>query len=247
MTRSFAQNEPVVAATCCSSVRRAPSDHSLCRPPCAAVQGSPSYRLPNNRCNSLQLGKPLESAPKALDSFSHCGRQSHRRRPDELADTALSRPIVCWLFSRQTTTAHPTPVWFAQAHQRRVGARSRSRVGARRLFFKPRADGVPGDAEGASQSPQRGAFFVGAQNLFALSLAIAKRLRIVTTAAIAVFTVIALFSISGEAIAEQIFTTAVTAFNGDCNHRVSLSSLTLLNHYRKSGIRGIHLDYSHAD
>ena len=87
------------------------------------------------------------------------------------------------------------------------------------------------DAEGASQAAQRRAFFVGAQNLFALSFAITKRLRIVTTAAMAVFTVIALFAISGQAVAQQIFTAAMAAFNRDCNHRVSLSSLTLLSHY----------------
>jgi hypothetical protein len=132
------------------------------------------------------------------------------------------------------TTSHPTPGSFAQAHPGRVGVASRSRAGARRRFFEPGANRVSGDAEGARQAAQRRAFFVGAQNLLALRFAIAKRLRMVTTAPLAVFTVIALFAISGQAVAQQIFTAAMVAFNRDCNHRVSLSSLTLLSHYRKS-------------
>lgn len=231
MTRSFAQNEPVFAATCCSSARRVRSDHYLCQPPCVVHPGSPSDKLPKNPYNNARCGTLLESAPKAFDNFSHCGRQSHRRRPDELADKAQSRPIACWFFSRQTTKVHPTPVSFAQAHQAQVRATSHSRAGVRRLFFEPGAYRVTGDAESSRQAPQRRAFFVGAENLLAFGVAIANRLRIVTTAAKAVFTVIALFAIAGQAVAKQIFTAAMTTFNGDCNHRLRLSPLTLLSHY----------------
>jgi hypothetical protein len=44
--------------------------------------------------------------------------------------------------------------------------------------------------------------------------------------------VIALFAIAGQAVAKQIFTAAMTTFNGDCNHRLRLSPLTLLSHYQ---------------
>jgi len=135
MTMSFAQNEPAVAPTCCSSAQRARSDHSLCQPRCAAHPGSPSDRLPKNLCNSVQPGKPLESSPKAFDNFSHCGRQSHRRRLDDSAGKGQSRPLTCWLFSKQMTIFHPTLGSFAQAHQGLVGAAPRSRAGARRLFL----------------------------------------------------------------------------------------------------------------
>jgi hypothetical protein len=99
------------------------------------------------------------------------------------------------------TKVHPTPVSFAQAHQGLVHAASRSRAGARRLFFEPGTYRVTGDAESSSQAPQRRAFFVGAENLKTFSFTIANRLRIITAATIAVFTVIALFAISGQAVA----------------------------------------------
>jgi hypothetical protein len=231
MTMSFAQNEPAFAARCYSSARRAPSDQTLCQLLCAAHLGSPADKLAKNPCNSDPLGKLAESSPKAFGNLLHYGRQFHRRRPVESADIEQSRPSVYWLFLEQMTTIHPTPRSFPPTHQGLAGLASPSTGRACRLFFEPTADRVAGDAKSASQAAQRRAFFVGTQNRFAFGVAIANRLRIMTTATLAVFTVIALFAISGQPVAKQIFTAAMTAFNRDRNHRMRLTSLTLLNHY----------------
>jgi len=232
MTRSFAQIEPAFASRYCSIAQRAQSVDSVCQPPCAAPIGSPSDRLPKNSCNSVHCGNRLESSPKAFDNSPRYGRQSHKRQPDESADKARSRPIVCWLFSRQMTTFHPIPMSATSAHQALFGAAFDSRAGARRLFFEPGANRITRHAEGASHPAQRRAFFVGMQNLCTLGFAIAKRLRIVMTATEAGFTQIALFAIASQAVAKQIFTAAMTAFNRDRNHRLRLTPLTLLSHYR---------------
>ena len=101
-----------------------------------------------------------------------------------------------------------------------------------RLFFEPRANGVAGDAEGARQSAQGTAFFIGPQDFLALFLRIAGRLRIVAAATLAIFTVIALFAIASQPVAKQVVTAAITTSNRNCNHKVSLPFLPLLSHYR---------------
>jgi len=84
--------------------------------------------------------------------------------------------------------------------------------------LEPVADRRARPAEGALQTAQGTAFFVGAQNLFPLCFGVTIRLRVVEAAALTVFALEALFPIAGETISHQLVTVAVATFQGDDNH-----------------------------
>jgi hypothetical protein len=208
---SSAQIKPAFVATYYSTARRALSDHSPCRLPCAAHPGSPSCMLPKSLYNSAPPGKLLGCNSKAFGSFFHFGPQSHTRPLAETTGTEQSKPIACWLVSERMTKVHPIPVSSSQAHFELVVVKCRSRAGVARLFFEPGAYRVTSHAESASEATQAASFFVCAQDFLALLLRVTIRQRVIATTAATVVAVITLFSISGLAIADDIVTIAMAA------------------------------------
>jgi hypothetical protein len=122
------------------------------------------------------------------------------------------------------TVIYPTIRWLAQAYQGLAQIRSLQACQGGD-FFKPTANRVTSDAKNASQPAQRQAFLkrqaflIGAQNLIALLIPIGNGLGIIPTAALAGFIRVGLFGVSIQLVAKQIFTTALTAFHGDCNQK----------------------------
>ncbi len=231
MTNFFAQTAPAAAARCYSTSRRAPSRRSLCRLLYAAHQEAPVDRLPKNRCSSDQLGTFLVYYPTAFGNWRRYDHQVHRQPLVASADTRRSTASIYWLFSRQMTITHPILKSLLQPPLVTSPPRFRSTAAGFRLFFQPRTDGIAGNPEGARQSAQGRAFFVRPQDFLALLWTIAQGLRMVTTAALTIFAVIALFAIASFAIAKQIVTATMTTGNRNSNHPIRVPFLTPLSHY----------------
>jgi hypothetical protein len=116
------------------------------------------------------------------------------------------------------TTTRPIPVPWPAGRSGQARPAWCSRPGGWLLFLEPDTDGLPRNAEDPLQAAQGTAFLISLQNLLALRLGIAVGLRIVATAAVAVFAPIALFTIVGVTIAHQIFTVTVTTFQDEGDH-----------------------------
>jgi hypothetical protein len=109
------------------------------------------------------------------------------------------------------TTTHPTPGLWPQAHLGLAREAFHSMAGVCWLFFEPTTHGITRDAKSASQATQRRAILVSSQDLFTFLFGVAIRLGVITAAAIAIITVIALLAISGQSIAHEIIATAMAA------------------------------------
>jgi hypothetical protein len=206
-----AQIEPAFGAVCYSTAQRALSDHSLSQLPYAAHLELHSYMLPRSLCSSAQLDKLLGSGSRACDRFFHSGRQSRRRPLVATAGTGQSKSTACETVSSQMTTTHPTQALWHQAHLGLARKAFHLAAGVCWLFFEPTAHGITRNAESASQATQRRALLVSSQDLFTFLIGVAIRLRVITAAAIAIITVIALLAVSGQSIADEIVATAMAA------------------------------------
>jgi hypothetical protein len=109
------------------------------------------------------------------------------------------------------TKVRPTPVSSSQAQFELAVVKYHSRAGVARLFFEPGANRVTSHTESASQATQAASLFVCAQDFLALILRVTIRLRVIAATATAVIALVALFTISSQAIAGDIVTTAMTA------------------------------------
>ncbi len=112
------------------------------------------------------------------------------------------------------TTTHPILITAALA----AGLTCWSTLGASFFFPQPLRDGVARHAKGARQAAQATAFFISAQNFFALSLSVTIGLGGFAATALTVVTVIALFLIFGEAVLHQVGAPAVGARHEFGNH-----------------------------
>jgi hypothetical protein len=206
-----AQIERAFGAMCYSTARRALSDRSLSQLPYAAHLELHSDMLSRSLCSSVRLGKLLGCGSRVCDKFSHSGHQSHKRPLVATTGTGRSKSNVCKTVSSQMTTIHPIPVFWPQAHLGLARKAFHSTAGVCWLFFEPTTHSITRNAESASQTTQRRALFISSQDLFTFLFGVAIRLRIITAAAIALITVIALFAVSGQAIADEIVATAMAA------------------------------------
>jgi len=121
------------------------------------------------------------------------------------------------------TTLHPVPVQLLLRRTDRDQGAWCSTPGVQHLFFKPLADGIARHTEGALQTAQGTAFFISAKDLFPLRFRVTIGLRVVATAALTVFAPKSLFTIAGVTVSHQLFTIAVTTFEGDDNHALRVS------------------------
>src|SRR5947209_8808029 len=116
------------------------------------------------------------------------------------------------------TKVHPTPIRLLRGQAVPTPSRSGSSRARWRLFFKPEADGFARNPKDPLQTAHRTALLVSDEDLFFFSIGISIGLWIVTAAAIAVVTPIALFAIWRAAIAHEFFTPTVATFKDDRDH-----------------------------
>ena len=127
-------------------------------------------------------------------------------------------------FSARMTILHPIPGQSLLCQTDQVQGWWCSTPGVQLLFFKPLADGITRHTEGALQTTLGTTFFIGTENLFALLCGVTIGLRVLTAAALTIFTPETLYTIAGVAVSHQMFTIAVTTFEGDDNHAQYLLS-----------------------
>ena len=92
--------------------------------------------------------------------------------------------------------------------------------GASFFFAQPLCDAITRHAKRAGQAAQGTAFFVGAQNFFALLFRITIRLRVFPTTALTVVTKIPLLVIFREAVLHELVAPTVDAPDQLSNHDV---------------------------
>ena len=89
------------------------------------------------------------------------------------------------------------------------------------LFFEPNTDCLARDTKHSLQPAHRTAFFVCLEDDLFLLFGIALGLRVITTAAVAVATPVALFPFWSPPIADDLFTFTVATFESDCDHSLN--------------------------
>ena len=195
MTMSDGQNAPVFDAKSDSTSRRVPSRPTLYPPPCVALRATLSRTLSKNPCSTERGETDQGLFSTNGGTSSRCGRQRHRRQPDESGDTRRSKSSAFWPSSAQMTTIRPTPArdWRLLRASRKVQANELP-------FFEPRTDGLPGDAEGARQSTQTAALVVSTKYLFAFLLLISIAARLLATALTAVTAQVTLAAIRSQPV-----------------------------------------------
>ena len=198
-TMSAAQSAPVFDAMSDSTSRRVPSRLTLYPPPWAALRATLSHTLSRNPC-STERGERLQEWPATNGgTSSRCGRQRRRRPLDESGDIARSTANAFWPSSTQMTTVRPTP-----APGLRLPPAFRRGWARQSPFFNPSRDRVARDAEGPSQSAQRTAFIISAQDLFAFCFRVGVCAWLLPAALLTIAAQVALSAISGQSIANQI-------------------------------------------
>lgn len=131
------------------------------------------------------------------------------------------------------TTSHRVPKWSHPDQRGQVLEVFHSRAAIALPFFDPGCDGVTTHAEGASESPQRAAFFISSQYLLALVGSISIARWVVTALGTTIFAQVFLFSVWREAITYKVLALAVTALQFDSDHnRDSLTHHSMLSHYQ---------------
>ena len=170
------------------------------------------------RISIPEVAKAMPGAIRSGDALPQLLASSLRAVADDVtyhlasrATRARPKPIVCWLFSAQMTTVHPIR---ARSPLRRLVAAqlaSRPTQAMSAFFFEPSGDALSGDAEGARQTAQTAAFVISTKDALTFLLGVAVGLRVVTAAASAVSTEVALFAILREAIARKFIAAAVIA------------------------------------
>ena len=185
-----AQSAPVAAATSGSTARRAPSDPTLYRLPCAAPQAALSSTLPRNPWSTVPAGKLRESLATSGDMFWHSGLRPQRRRLGVSGDeSAIQIQHFRTFFSTNDHSSSNSSTGSSTSTS--VAERS----GNSATFFYPRRDSVARDAEGTRQSTQTAAFIIGAQDRFALRRAVGVAARLFAAPASAVTAQVALAAI----------------------------------------------------
>jgi hypothetical protein len=105
------------------------------------------------------------------------------------------------------------------------------RGGIAATFFEPTDDGMARNAEGAAQTPQAGAFLVGAQNQLALLFRVALRTSVGRRAPPALAAAEALAAVRRFAVANDIGALAMRTGNNKGDQAISLIKHRALNHY----------------
>lgn len=198
-TMSAAQSALVFAVKSDSTARRVPSGPTLYPLPCVALRATLSRTLSRNPCSTAHGERLQELLSTNGDTSSRCGHQRRRRQPDESDDTTRSKSSASWPSSAQMTTTHPIP-----ALGLGLPPASRRDRASQSPFFNPGRDRVARDAEGPSQSAQRTAVIISAQDLFAFLFRVGIRARLLAAALLTIAAQVTLSAISGPSIANQI-------------------------------------------
>lgn len=198
-TMSAAQSAPAFAATSDSTARRVLSPPTLYPPPCVARRVTLARMLSKNPYSTARGERLRERLSTNGGMSSRCGRRQRRQQLGESGDTRRPKSNACSPFSAQMTTTHRVP-----APGLRLPPAFRRGQASLSPFFNPSRDGIARDAEGTSQSAQRTAFIVSAQDSVALLFRVGNGAWLRAAALLTIAAQVALSVISGQSIANQI-------------------------------------------